>query len=116
MPGPDDMPDISVDSTVLTLVNTFVVAPDRADELMTVLVNATDEVMQHIPGFISASLHMATDRTRVVNYAQWTSREAFNAMLQREDARQHMGQAAAIAERFDPVLCRAVHVVQNQVG
>ena len=37
--------------------------------------------MQHQPGFVSANIHVSTDGTRVVNYAQWESAEAFQAML-----------------------------------
>lgn len=29
------------------------------------------------PGFTSANLHISLDKTRVVNYAQWRSKEDF---------------------------------------
>ena len=60
-----------------TLINVFTVEPDRAAELAALLVAATAEVMQHLPGFRSANIHLSTDRTRVLNYAQWDSAEAF---------------------------------------
>ena len=85
----------------VTLINVFRVAPDRCDELLTVLVAATRDVMRHVPGFVSANLHRALDGTRVTNYAQWASREAFEAMLQNPAAREHMGRCAALAESFD---------------
>ena len=49
------------------------------------------------------------DGQRVVNYAQWENREAFEAMLRNPDARPHMSRAAAIAS-FDPILCEVTHV------
>ena len=95
----------------MTLVNVFDVRPERADELLAVLTEATDDVMQHIPGFISANLHMADDKTHIVNYAQWQSRDHFQAMLQRDDAREHIGRAKGLCENFTPVVCQPVHVV-----
>ncbi|MET0455869.1 MAG: antibiotic biosynthesis monooxygenase [Mycobacterium sp.] len=87
-----------------TLINVFTVAPDRADELAGLLTTASEKVMCHIPGFVSANIHVSTDKTRVTNYAQWASTEAYQAMLQDATAREHMGGAAAIAETFDPHL------------
>ena len=51
--------------------------------------------MRHLPGFVSANIHLSTDRTRVVNYAQWESAEAYSAMLADPTAREHMSKAAA---------------------
>lgn len=87
-----------------TLINVFTVRPDRADALATLLSDVTDEVMRHVPGFVSANIHVSTDRTRVVNYAQWENADAFEAMLADPTAREHMGRAAALAEGFDPHL------------
>jgi quinol monooxygenase YgiN len=95
---------IAVDAPITTLINVFGVQPDRQRELVDLLVRATDEVMQHQPGFIAANIHASTDGTRVVNYAQWQSAQAFHAMLDNPAAQEHMGQAAAIADQFDPHL------------
>ena len=45
-----------------------------------------------------------TDRTRVVNYAQWDSAADYQAMLSDPTAREHMATAAAMAVSFDPHL------------
>jgi quinol monooxygenase YgiN len=87
-----------------TLINVFTVQPDRARELADLLTAATEEVMQHVDGFISANIHLSTDGTRVVNYAQWRSAEAFQAMLSNPTARQHMGRCADLADSFEPHL------------
>lgn len=65
--------------------------------------------MRHLPGFVSANIHKSHDGRRVVNYAQWRSREDFEAMLQNADARPHMARAAEMAE-FDPILCEVLYV------
>jgi Antibiotic biosynthesis monooxygenase len=56
------------------------------------------------PGFVSANIHSSLDGTRVTNYAQWRSTEAFETMLQNQEAAEHMGEAARIAQRFEPHL------------
>lgn len=87
-----------------TLINVFTVQPHNATELAALLNDATEGVMRHVPGFISANIHVSIDQTRVVNYAQWDSAQAYQAMLADEVAREHMSRAAALAEDFDPHL------------
>jgi antibiotic biosynthesis monooxygenase (ABM) superfamily enzyme len=55
---------IRADSDVMTLVNVFTVSPSRQQELVDVLVDATEKVMADIPGFISANIHRSDDGTR----------------------------------------------------
>jgi heme-degrading monooxygenase HmoA len=85
-----------------TLINVFTVVPERAKELAAALDDATERVMRFIPGFVSANIHVSVDGTRVVNYAQWESAEAYQAMMADPKAREHMGGAAALAVSFDP--------------
>ena len=85
-----------------TLINVFIVEPEQATELAELLHGATDEVMKHLDGFRSANIHVSTDGTRVVNYAQWDSQAAFEAMTANPKAREHMVAAAAVATSFDP--------------
>jgi quinol monooxygenase YgiN len=85
-----------------TLINVFTVEPERARQLADLLTQATEEVMQHVDGFISANIHLSTDGTRVVNYAQWRDAAAFQAMLKNTTAQQHMARCAALASGYDP--------------
>lgn len=103
------MTTITQDADLMTLVNVFTVEPDRQQELVDLLTEATDEVMCTLPGFISANIHRSSDGTRVVNYAQWASREDFEAIRRDPRAAGHMKRAAELAG-FDPVVCEVVHV------
>jgi heme-degrading monooxygenase HmoA len=94
---------IDVKQPVVTLINTFTVPADRQEELVRVLVDATEDVIKHMPGFVSASIHRSLDGTHVANYAQWRSREDMEAMLRDPQAREHIGRAGELAEA-DPVL------------
>jgi quinol monooxygenase YgiN len=88
----------------MVLINTFTVEPEHADELVALLASATEDNMRHMPGFISANLHVALDRKHVANYAQWRSREDFEAMLQNKEANVHMELAKSMAITFEPIL------------
>lgn len=93
----------------VTLVNVFTVSPENQRALVALLNEATETVMRHLPGFISASIHESLDGTRVTNYAQWASEEDFRQMLQNPTARTHMASAASLAT-FNPHLYRVVKV------
>ncbi|RDH74658.1 antibiotic biosynthesis monooxygenase [Mycolicibacterium moriokaense] len=98
------MTTICTNSDCATLINVFTVAPENAEALAALLAAATEDVMVHRPGFRSANIHLSADRTRVVNYAQWDSVDAYQAMLADATAREHMAAAAAMAIGFDPHL------------
>ncbi|MCG7430859.1 antibiotic biosynthesis monooxygenase [Dermacoccus nishinomiyaensis] len=74
-------------------------------------VTASEEVMRHLPGFISGNFHASTDGSTVVNYVQWESRETLQAAQTDAAARVHMDRAMEIAERIEPRIytVEAVH-------
>src|SRR5215208_5599109 len=98
------MTKIAVDNNVVTLINVFTVQPEQQQRLVDLLVEATEAVMKYQPGYVSANIHKSLDGTRVTNYAQWKSREAFEAMLTDAEANVHMQEAARVAEKFEPHL------------
>lgn len=100
---------IRVGAPVVTLVNVFTVAEGRRAQLVDILDRATDQVMRHPPGFVSANIHRSLDATSVVNYAQWQSVEVFQAMLANPEARSHMQEATSTAAAT-PALCEVVSV------
>jgi heme-degrading monooxygenase HmoA len=66
--------------------------------------------MKHLPGFVSATIHRSLDGAKVVNYAQWRSKEDFAALKSHPAAAAHMKAAAALAS-FDPILCEVAESV-----
>ena len=108
------MTTITAHGPYATLINVFTVEPGRAAELARLLAEATDAVMRHVPGFVSANIHVSTDGTRVVNYAQWETPDAYHAMLKNPAARGHMETCAALATSFDPHLYTVESVHQRQ--
>jgi heme-degrading monooxygenase HmoA len=83
------MTTIAKDNRMVTLINVFTVEPARR-QLVELPIRATQVTVRHLPGFVSANIHKSVDGTRVVNYAQWRSREDFEAMLRNSEASTHM--------------------------
>lgn len=88
---------IATDQPVATLINVFETDGGTQQRLVDLLVEATEQVMRHVPGFVSANIHASIDGTRVVNYAQWRTVEDFESMLRDPVAREHMAAAGALA-------------------
>jgi quinol monooxygenase YgiN len=95
---------IEAESGICTLINVFTVEPEKQQALIDLLDAATEEVMRHQAGFISANIHRSLDGRHVANYAQWETAEAFQSMLRNPEAQSHMNRAAAMATGFEPIL------------
>jgi quinol monooxygenase YgiN len=87
----------------ITIINTYAVAPERAEALLDFLVHSTNETIRHVPGFISANLHVNFERTQVLNYAQWKSREAIAAAREDPKVVALMREQLQIADSFTPI-------------
>jgi quinol monooxygenase YgiN len=96
----DHVAVISKTNEVVTLINVFTVEPQNQQKLVDLLTEATEAVMRHLPGFVSANIHKSLDGVRVANYAQWKSREHFEAMLKNPTALPHMEAIMQLA-KFD---------------
>lgn len=91
---------ISKTNDVVTLINVFTVDPQNQQRVVDLLAEATEKVMRRLPGFVSAHIHKSLDGLRVATYAQWRSREDFEAMLKNPEAIPHL-QALAPLAKFD---------------
>ena len=98
------MTTIATRNHAVTPINTFTVKPERQAELVRLLDQATEQVMRHLDGFVSANIHVSSDGQHVANYAQWRDEAAFRAMMGDQRAREHRERAAAVAESFEPIL------------
>ena len=96
-------------TSTVTLVNVFTVDPKDQQRLVERWQQTTEEVIRHLPGFISANVHRSLDGTKVINYAQWESQEAFDAMLHNPEAGAHLRELGQIGTAA-PVVCEVVSV------
>ena len=106
------MSTIDKNAALMTLVNVFTVKPENQEKLVTLLTDATDQVMRTLPGFVSANIHRSLDGRKVVNYAQWKSEDDFQAMKSNPEARRHMKAIGDIAE-FEPIVCEVVESISS---
>jgi quinol monooxygenase YgiN len=100
---------IRAGAPLMTLINVFTVEPSKQQELVKLLVDATKQRMRELPGFVSANIHRSLDGTHVVNYAQWRTKEDFEAARKDPEAGKHMAKAAAMAT-FEPIVCEVSSV------
>lgn len=90
----------------ITLITVFTVDPARQTELVDALDASTQKIFVTMPGLLSANLHVGIDGTRVINYAQWTSEQAYADAMSRDNLCEHLTEIASIAESYDPTLVR----------
>ena len=109
------MTTINENNVICTLINVFTVDPNKHVELFELLKEATEDVMSRMPGYISSNIHISDDKKTITNYAQWSSLEDFQNMLQNPEARQHMTKAAVIAREFRPVTYNKVWTHSNRI-
>jgi heme-degrading monooxygenase HmoA len=94
---------------LITLINVFTVEPADQEHLLEAWQRATEEVIRHQPGFVSATIHRSLDGTKVVNYAEWQGHDALAAMLRNPEAREQMARLAQIGTP-SPLICEIVSV------
>ena len=100
---------IRADAPLVTLINVFTADPGRAATPHRALAEGHRLGLVPPPGLHLANLHPSLDGTKVVNYAQWESQEAFQAMLGDPNAGPLLSELAEIATPA-PVLCEVVSV------
>ena len=70
------MPAIEKDR-YFTILMDFEVEPDQQQALIDGIAEQVELYFRHDPAFVSISFHASEDGLRVVNYAQWRSRQAW---------------------------------------
>ena len=87
----------------ITTMNTYTLAPERVEEVLEYLVRSAIETVRYVPGFVSMNFHVSLDRTQIVNYGQWKSREAMAAARENPQIVTLMSETAKIASSSKPV-------------
>ena len=87
----------------VTTMNTYTVSPERAEEVLDYLVRSATETVRYVPGFVSMNFHVSLDRTHIVNYGQWKSREAMVAARENPKIVALMSETAKIVDSSKPI-------------
>jgi quinol monooxygenase YgiN len=89
--------EISTENNFLTLINIFRVDPANQQQMVELLIAATEGNVNKMIGFISSSLHKSLDGTKVTMYAQWRSLADYQNMQNNPAASPYLKQALQIA-------------------
>lgn len=83
------MPFIESGNEIVTHINVFTVAPDK-QQLLVDSLTETVNAARKVEGWLSASIHKSFDGTQVVNYVQFESHAAAQAVLRHLSAEGHL--------------------------
>ncbi|MCW2139749.1 antibiotic biosynthesis monooxygenase [Actinoplanes cyaneus] len=65
------------DTGFVALVTIRLGDPAAGQPLLDLLAGEVEQWVRFQPGFVSANYHVSIDGTRVINYAQWSSEQAY---------------------------------------
>jgi heme-degrading monooxygenase HmoA len=85
------------DSNLVTVVNLFSVKPENQKKLLQLLEDLR-VVVEKLPGFISANVHRSFEGTRIVSYAQWNTKEAYQAVYTNSNAKPILDEIKKISK------------------
>ncbi len=88
----------------IVLINVFHLAPDQAEAFVATQVSEYKRLQGVFPGSLSANLHLSLDRTRAVNYAHFSSVEAYLAMRSSPAFAQHLERLKGLVLKAEPQL------------
>ena len=80
------MATLSIDNSLTTVIIIFTVKPEQQQELINTIKEFL-ETVKTLPGFVSASLHKSIDGVKIVNYAQWSSRDDFESFINNQEVK-----------------------------
>ncbi len=80
------MPSISENNEIFTVIIMFTVEPEQQQKLVDVIISEVERWVRYRPGLVSSHFHKSLDGTRIVNYAQWATEEAWQAFTQDTEA------------------------------
>src|SRR6266478_3145253 len=107
--------NITKERKLITFINVFNVDPEKQQQLVNLLIQATESSVRQVPGFISATLHRSLDGTKVTMYAQWRGIEDYQRMRSNPTTSPYLEQALAIA-RFEPGMYEVVETFNSDEG
>ena len=103
------MTTLSLDNSLTTVIIIFSVQPEQQSELIEVIKDFLVTVKVQ-PGFVSANLHQSIDGVKVINYAQWSDMQAFEAFRNNEEVQ---AKAAKLFE-FDTPDSHVYEIVASE--
>ncbi len=76
---------------LLTVLTEFDASPSQVDDQIARLKEFLLETVKVQRGFVSANLHISSDRNKIINYSQWRTSEDYEAFLVDEELQAKVG-------------------------
>lgn len=102
------MVHISTDDDYYTTITVFTTTPENQRRLFEVIKEG-EERLRGFPGLVSAGLHLSHDGTRLIGYAQWEKKEAFDAMRDLPDRQEHFREVHGLVSDVQLISCRVAY-------
>jgi heme-degrading monooxygenase HmoA len=106
------MPEIQQSNGVVTQITTVDVDPKNQAEVLETMKERA-RFMATQPGFVSISLHRSADKSHILNYVQWSSREQLEAAHHSPEFRKKWPEFGKIAKDIEPCLYDVVLVEEK---
>jgi len=104
---------IDPEAGCLTLINVYEVERDKQAALAKALSESTESAIRHEPGFISVCIHSSLDGAKIVNYAQWASREHFQNFMKKPETQKQLASFAHLAKSVSPSIYQVDTVISE---
>lgn len=88
---------ISKEGNLVTVINKFSVEPENYKKLLKLL-DDLRVVVEKQTGFISANVHRSFEGTRIVSYAQWNTKENYQAVYTNSNAKPILDEIKKISK------------------
>lgn len=108
------MPTIDQSQSRVTLITVHECAPENQSALVDLLLEAARSIYAGAPGFVSATIHRSFDGTCVTNYAQYESREAFEALTKNPAIPPFVERVRKLVTAAKPHLYEVIASVENK--
>jgi quinol monooxygenase YgiN len=106
---------IEKERNILTLFIVIEVKPENCDALLDLIIEESRSFIRHQPGFVSANLHRNAEKTRLVNYGQWESRELYEQAWGREEFKAFSKRVEALADKVTPIPVDVVFTEEHRI-
>ena len=106
------MTTITPGGEIVTAINVISVEPKNQARVVELLSQASDVLGKTQAGFISANVHRGLDGTKVLNYVQWRSKDAFQSVFNNKEFMRLYSQIKELGHP-EPITYEIVHAVRG---
>jgi quinol monooxygenase YgiN len=105
--------EIHTGNTVTVLIGIFTVQPENKQKLIDLFEDGTLNLFAKQPGYISASLHLGADPTKMVLYGQWESPESIDAFRKVPEIGPYFQKIRELAT-VESIVCNNVPFIHHK--